>query len=111
MEAKSSLGQIRISPRKMRLVADVIRGYEFVEAVDMLKNVPKNSSTVILKALKSAAANAKIINPDIEEGDLYVKKIFVDQGPLWKRFRARARGRADQVKRRTSQLTIVLADD
>lgn len=111
MEAKASSKHLRISPRKMRLVANEVRGYEFNEAVDILKNTNKKSSIPILKALKSAAANAKVLNPDISEEDLYIKKVFIDKGPVWKRFRPRARGRADRILRRTSHLTIVLSDE
>lgn len=111
MEAKASSKHLRISPRKMRLVADEVRGYEFNEAVDILKNIPKKSSVSILKVLKSAAANAKVLNPDINEEDLYIKKVFIDKGPVWKRFRPRARGRADRIIRRTSHLTVVLSDE
>ena len=111
MEAKATSNHIRMSPRKMRLVANEVRGYEFPEAVDTLKSLPKKASRLILKAVMSAAANAKVINPEIEEESLFVKKIFVDAGPVWKRFRPRARGKADRILRRTSKLTVVLSDE
>ena len=111
MEAKATSNQIRMSARKMRLAANEIRGYEFPEAVDILKNLRKKAATVILKAVLSAGANAKVINPDVEESSLYVKKIYVDEGSTWKRFMPRARGRADRILRRTSKLTVVLSDE
>lgn len=111
MESKATAGQIRISARKVRLVANEVRGFEVAEALDVLKNMHQKSSEIILKTLRSATANAKVLSPDLEEKDLYVKKIFVDEGPTWKRFRPRARGRADRILRRTSQLTIVLSDE
>ncbi len=111
MEAKAFADQIRISARKMRLVANEVRGFEVPEAADLLRNFPQKSSGVILKALKSAAANAKVLNPDVEEKDLYIKKIYVDEGISWKRHNPRARGRADRIIRRTSKLTIVLSDE
>lgn len=111
MEAKATANNIRMSARKVRLVINEVRGYEFPEAVDILKNMPKKAAGIALKAVLSAGANAKVVNPDIVESDLYVKKIYVDEGPTWKRFRPRARGRADRILRRTSRLTVVLSDE
>ncbi|MES0490749.1 MAG: 50S ribosomal protein L22 [Leptospirales bacterium] len=111
MEAKASANHIRISPRKMRLVVNEVRGYDFLEAIDVLKNLPQKSAEVVLKAVMSAGANAKVLSTDLEESALYVKKIYVDEGATWKRFKPRARGRADRVFRRTSRLTVVLSDE
>jgi len=111
MEAKCSANHIRISARKMRLVANEVRGFDFTEAVDTLKNMQQNSAVVVLKAVLSAAANAKVLSADIDESSLFVSKIFVDEGVTWKRFSPRARGRADRVFRRTSRLTVVLSDE
>ncbi|MDH5716342.1 MAG: 50S ribosomal protein L22 [Spirochaetia bacterium] len=111
MDIKASGSHIRMSPQKVRLVADEVRGYDFLEAVDILSNVQKKAGKIILKIVKSAAANAKVFNPDVAEKDLYVKKIFVDAGPVWKRFMPRARGRADRILRRTSKITVVLSDE
>ena len=111
MEAKATSNHLRISPQKIRLVADEIRGYEFPEAVDILRNLPQKGAGMILKAVMSAAANAKVLSSDIEESQLYVKKIYVDAGPVMKRFMPRARGRADRILKRTSKLTVVLSDE
>ncbi|MDH4263299.1 MAG: 50S ribosomal protein L22 [Spirochaetia bacterium] len=111
MEAKASCNFVRVSPRKMRLVANEIRGFEFPEAVDILKNTTKKSSEIILKAVMSAAANAKVLSTELEEAKLYVKKIYVDAGPTMKRVMPKARGRADRIIRRTSRLTVVLSDE
>lgn len=111
MEAKASCNFIRMSPRKMRLVANEVRGFEFPEAVDILKNIPKKASGIILKAVMSAAANAKVLSTDLEESQLYVKKIYVDAGPVAKRVMPKARGRADRIVKRTSRLTVVLSDE
>lgn len=111
MESKASVDQIRMSARKMRLVADEVRGYEYPEAVDILKHIPRKSSRIILKALQSAAANARVLNPSVDENTLFIKKIFVDGGPMMKRFMPRARGRADRILKKTSRLTIVLSDE
>ena len=111
MEAKATLGHMRMSARKVRLVANEIRGYEFHEAVDLLNGMTKKAARSIVDLVKSAAANAKVLNPDVDEKDLFVKKIFVDEGPTWKRFRPRARGRADRIFKRTSKITVVLSDE
>lgn len=111
MEVKSSASQIRMSARKVRLVADEVRGYEFPEASDVLRNMTKKAAGIILKTLRSAMANAKNLNPDAQEEDFFVKKIFVDEGPTWKRFMPRARGSANRIRRRTSSVTIVLSDE
>lgn len=111
MEVKAIAKTVRMSPRKVRLVADEVRGYEFPEAVDILNNMPKKAARIILKLTKSAMANAKGMNPELAEKDVFVKKIFVDAGPSLKRFMPKARGRADKILRRTSNITIVLSDE
>lgn len=111
METRAISKYNRVSASKARLVADQIRGYSFPEAVDVLKAIPRKSSKIILKALHSAGANAKYKNPDIIEKDLYIKKIVVDEHPTFKRFRARARGRASRIKKRTSMVSIILSDE
>jgi large subunit ribosomal protein L22 len=111
MESKASVDQVRMSARKMRLVANEVRGYEYPEAVDILKHIPRKGARIILKTLQSAAANARVLNPSVDENSLYIKKIFVDGGPIMKRFMPRARGRADRIRKRTSKLTIVLSDE
>ncbi len=111
MESKSTANELRMSARKVRLVADEVRGYEFPEAADILRNMPKKAARIILKTLNSAAANAKVLNPDVNTAELFVKKIFVDEGPTMRRFMPRARGKADRIMRRTSKVTVVLSDE
>lgn len=111
MEAKAVADGIRMSPRKVRLVANEVRGYDFIEAADILNNMPKKAARAILTLVKSAMANAKVLNPDVQESDLYIKKIYVDAGPTLKRFMPRARGRADRILKRTSVITLVLSDE
>ena len=101
----------RISAFKSRLVANEIRGYPLPEAIDTLKSINKKAAYLILKTLYSAGANAKYMNPELIEDSLYIKKITVDEGPTLKRFRARARGRASRIRKRTSSITIVLSDE
>jgi large subunit ribosomal protein L22 len=111
MEAKSSIAMVRMSARKMRLVANEVRGYELPEAIDFLQNMTKKAARIIGKAVKSAGANAKVLNPELDEKKLFIKKIFVDEGPSLKRLNPRARGRADRILKRTSKLTVVVSDE
>ncbi|MCB1178392.1 MAG: 50S ribosomal protein L22 [Leptospiraceae bacterium] len=110
MEAKAVAKHVRISARKARLVANEIRGYDYLEAKDILKFTNKKAADLILNVLDSAAANAISADGSIDQGDLYIKKIYVDDGPIMKRFRARARGRAARIRKRLSHITIVLSN-
>lgn len=110
MEAKSVARYVRISARKARLVANEIRGYDYLEAKDILKLTNKRAADIILNVVESAAANAVVVDNTLDERDLYIKKIYVDDGPSLKRFRARARGRASKVKKRQSHITVVLSN-
>jgi large subunit ribosomal protein L22 len=107
MEAKASAKYIRISPQKARLVVDLIRGKKIGEAQNTLRFTRKYAALLVDKVLKSAIANASQ-NPNIDENILYVKEVFVDQGPSLKRWRARAQGRAASIKKRMSHITIIL---
>lgn len=107
MESRAVAKYIRMSPQKVRLVVDLIRGKNVDEAKKILMFTRKNAALAVDKVLKSALANAKQ-NPNIDENILYVKKIFVDQGPSLKRWRARAQGRAASIKKRMSHITVVL---
>jgi large subunit ribosomal protein L22 len=107
MEAKAVAKYIRMSPQKVRLVADLVRGKKVKEAGDILLYTRKYAAGIVTKVLKSALANAAQ-NPNVDENILYIKEIFVDQGPVLKRWRARAQGRAVGIKKRTSHITVVL---
>jgi len=96
-----------MSPQKVRLVADLIRGKKVQEARNTLLYTRKYAAGIVANVLKSAVANAAQ-NPNIDENILYVKEIFVDQGPSLKRWRARAQGRAAGIKKRTSHITVIL---
>jgi len=104
---KAELKNYRQSPRKVRLVADLIRGKKAEEALTLLAFTIKRSSDPIKKLLESAIANADH-NFDIKVSDLFVKEIRVDEGPTLKRFRARAHGRASSIRKRTSRVLINL---
>ena len=107
MEVKAVAKYIRMSPQKVRLVVDLVRGKKVQEARNILLYTRKYPAGIIAKVLKSAVANAAQ-NPNIDENTLYIKEIFVDQGPSLKRWRARAQGRAAGIKKRTSHITVVV---
>ena len=109
MEAKAVEKFIRISPRKLRYVADVIRTKRVDDAVDLLTFTTKKAALIIKKAVQSAVANATE-NHKMNEDDLVVEKIFINEGPILKRFRPRARGRATRIRKRTSHLTVIVSD-
>ncbi len=107
MEARAVAKYIRMSPQKVRLVVDQVRGKQVEEAKQILRFTRKYAADPVSKVLLSAVANAKQ-NPNIDENILFVKEIYVDQGPSLKRWRARAQGRAASIKKRTSHITVVL---
>jgi large subunit ribosomal protein L22 len=107
MEAKAVLKNIRISPQKARLVADMIRGKQVDNALNTLKFTPKKGARIIRKVVESAVANASQ-NEAIDVDTLFVKKIFIDGGPMLKRIRPRAMGRASRILKRSSHITVVL---
>ena len=109
MEIKAGNRYIRISPRKARYVADVIRGKKVEDALNILAFIPRKASSIISKVVKSAIANAGQ-DESIDVDTLYIKKIFVDEGPTAKRFRPRAMGRATKIRKRTSHITVVLEE-
>lgn len=109
-EAKAILRFVRVAPRKARQVVDLIRGHPVAEAFNLLRFTPKSAARVVEKVLKSAVANAEnleIGDPD----DLWVARVYVDGGPVMKRFRARSMGRANPIKKRTSHITLVVAPE
>ena len=109
MQAKASLRMLRVTPQKTRLVADLIRGQDVGRAEDILRYTNKRSAKPILKLLQSARANA-VNNHDMFEDSLFVKDIQVGDGPTFKRYMPRARGRADLMLKRTSNVTITLEE-
>ena len=109
MQAKAVARTVRIAPRKVRLVVDLIRGKQVGEAVAILNHTPKAASPVVQKLLKSAVANGEH-NYEMDANNLVVAQIFVDEGPTMKRFRPRAQGRASAINKRTSHITIVLSE-
>ena len=98
---------IRISPSKVRIVLDVIRGQKYEDAVAILKNMPNAATESVLKVLESAGANAEN-NLGLNKADLIVKEAFADGGPTLKRFQPVSKGRAHAIKKRTSHITVIL---
>lgn len=109
MEAKAIARHIRIAPRKIRIVADLIRGKDVGEAFSILKFTPKVGSRVVEKALRSAVANAEH-NNDMNVSSLYVSEIFVDQASTMKRIHPRSRGQAFKILKHSSHLTVVVKE-
>ncbi len=109
MEAKAVAKFIRISPTKVRQVADLIRGKDVREALAILRYTPKGAALPISKLVKSAVANAEH-NYEMNSDALYISKIYVDQGPTLKRYKPRAMGRADRIRKRTSHITVIVSE-
>ena len=109
MEAKAIAKGVRIAPRKARLVIDLIRGKDVAEAEDILANLNKEASRLIIKVLNSATANATN-NLELAKENLYVKEAYINEGRTLKRGRAGAKGRPDPILKRTSHITIVVAE-
>ncbi len=101
-----------MSPRKMRVVANLVRGKSVEQAVGLLDTLPKKAGRIIAKAVKSAAANAEERSGgDVSVEDLKVAAIMVDGGPINKRWMPRSMGRANRINNRTSHLTVVVSDE
>ncbi len=109
MTTTAKLKHARLAPQKMRLVADQIRGLPVDRALNILAFSNKKAAAVIKKVLESAIANAEN-NDGADIDDLQVKSINIDQGPVMKRLRARARGRADRLLKRTSHITVTVSE-
>ncbi|GAB3980775.1 50S ribosomal protein L22 [Spirosoma terrae] len=110
MEAVARLRDVPTSPRKMRLIADLIRGQRVSRALGLLKYQPQAGAAVLQKVLLSAVANWQQKNDGerIEDADLYVKTIFVDGGPMLKRLRPAPQGRGHRIRKRSNHITIVV---
>lgn len=109
MEARAIARYVKLSPLKVRRVAQMIRGRNVREAQAMLKFTPARAARVLEKVLNSAVANAEN-NLELDRDDLVVARAYADQGPSMKRVQPRARGRADVIIRRSSHVTVVVAE-
>ena len=101
----------RISARKARLVVDLIRGLPVERALNVLDFTDKHAASMVKKVLRSAWANASQLDPHADESAFRVSEVRVDGGPMFKRIRARAMGRAVRIRKRTSHITIVVSDE
>lgn len=112
VESIARVRHIRVTPMKARRVVNMIRGKQAVEALAILKFAPQGASDPVFKLVESAIANARVkadaSNSYLDEQDLFVARAFVDEGATLKRFQPRAQGRAFQILKRTSHITIVL---
>jgi len=109
VEVRAVTRGVRVSPQKVRLVVDVVRGKKVDEALAILKFLPSPTARIVAKTIKSAAANAEN-NYQMSSSELKVVKIFADQGPTLKRFRPRARGRVSPILKRSSHITVVVEE-
>jgi len=109
MEARAIAKYIRVSPRKMKPIADLIRGKNVKEALAILKYTPRKGARIFLKVMNSAVANAEN-NHEMALENLYVSQIFANQGPVMKRFKAGSMGRANPIKHRTSHIGVAVAE-
>ncbi len=108
IEYKASVRKVHISPRKVRLVIDLIRGRNVVQAMAILDSLNKKVAPVVKALLKSAIANAEQKDNEIDVEALKIKQAFVDMGPTLKRFRPRAMGRASMIRKRSSTITLTV---
>jgi len=111
MEARAVSRYIRISPRKARLVADLIRGKSVEEALGILALTPKKASPILRKTVLSATANVRDLSDAdrrVKDADVYIKEILIEDGPTLKRIRPRAQGRAYRINRRTSHIRVTV---
>jgi large subunit ribosomal protein L22 len=107
MEARAISRHVRIAPQKMRLVVDLVRGKGVEEALNILDYTPKRAAKVVAKTVRSVLANAQNTQ-SVDVDRLFIKRVFVDGGPTWKRFTPRAQGRATPIRKRTCHVTVVV---
>jgi large subunit ribosomal protein L22 len=107
MEVKATAKYVRISPRKVRLVVDAVRGRPVDEALATLQFLPNAAAKAVAKVVESAAANAEN-NYQMSPEELYVARIYADEGPTLKRFKPRSRGRTSPILKRSSHITVVV---
>jgi len=109
METRAVARFVRISPQKIRLVMDEVRGKKVEEALNMLSFAPQKGSRILKKLIDSAVANAEQ-NSGADVDSLRIKRIYADEGPTLKRWRPRALGRATRIRKRSSHLTVILEE-
>ena len=110
MEVKAVSKYVRISPRKVHIMIDAVKGKPVEAALEILKFMPQKAADIVEKITRSAVSNADQ-HPDIDVDSLVIRNIIADQGPTLKRFKARARGRGTRILKRTSHITVILAEE
>ncbi len=110
METKAVAKYVRISPQKVRMITNSIKGKPAELCLNQLKFMPQKSAKLVRKVLQSAVANAEQ-NENLDVDSLVIKNVFVNEGPTLKRYRARARGRGSQILKRTSHITVIVAEN
>ena len=109
MQVRAKVTNIRVSPRKARLVVDAVRGKRVMDAIAICRFLPNKTAVELERLLKSVAANAEN-NYDLDPEDLWIKEIYADDGPRFKRFKARARGRVGTIQRRSCHISVIAED-
>ncbi len=107
MEIMAAAKFIRVSPRKIRLIMDQVRGRKVEEALNILSFAPHKGARILIKLINTAVSNAEQ-NSDIDVDSLYIKRLYADEGPTMKRWRPRAQGRATRINKRASHMTIIV---
>ena len=110
MEVRAIARGVRVSPEKVRLVVDAVRGKKVEEALAILRFLPSPTARLVAKTIKSAAASAEN-NYQMSSSGLRIVKIFADQGPTLKRYRPRARGRVSPILKRSSRITVIVEEE
>lgn len=110
MEYRAAAKYVRISPRKVRMIIDLVKGKTAEEGISILKFMPHKAASIVEKVIRSAVANAANLDPNTDVDSLIIRNITADQGPTLRRFRARARGRSTRILKRTSHITVVLSE-
>jgi large subunit ribosomal protein L22 len=110
MEVKARSKYVRISPQKVRMLVDAVKGKPVESALEMLRFMPQKAAYIVAKLIRSAVANADQ-HPDVDVDALVIRNIIADQGPTLKRFRAKARGRGTRILKRTAHIKVVLAEE
>jgi large subunit ribosomal protein L22 len=109
MQVKAIARYVRISPRKVQMLAEAIKGQPVEKALNILRFMPQKAAGIVEKVLRSAVANADQ-KPDLDVDTLVVANLTADRGPMFKRFHARARGRGVRILKRTSHVTVILTE-
>ncbi len=109
MEAKATVTGVRVTPRKARLVIDLVRGKDVSVALGILANVNKSATPIVVKLIRSAVANA-VNNHNMDESKLYIAEIYANDGPRLKRYMPRAKGSASSIIKRTAHITCVIKE-